>query len=231
MRINTHSLLVFLVYLLLLAGAAWHALAVLQREMRLLAAPMIIGLALLLLGEYLCKLRRLPAAPRGASFIVLRFVGWSSAVIILGFLVELVGVHTGWLFGQYDYRGVLQPELAGVPVAIGFAWLAMLLSSAALTQRFLQAHAAAGAARSAASIAAFMVLFDLFMEPAAVALDYWQWQGGTVPLQNYAAWFVIGFLLAYTGLRLGVLQAEFSNLPRHAYLAQLLYFTVVNLSR
>ncbi|MDZ7265997.1 MAG: carotenoid biosynthesis protein [candidate division KSB1 bacterium] len=226
MKINPHTLRVGLVYFLLLTGAAWHALGVLQRAMRLLAAPMMFALALLLLGEYLCKLRRLQTTTD--RNLVQRFAGWGSAVILAGFLVELVGVHTGRLFGHYHYQGVLQPEFAGVPLVIGFAWLTMLLSSAALAQRFLKAGASPG--RSAAGIAAFMVLFDLFMEPAAMALGYWHWQEGVVPLQNYAAWFGIGCLLAHVGLRLGVLQTEFSSLPRHAYLAQLLYFTIVNLS-
>ena len=36
--------------------------------------------------------------------------------------------------------------------------------------------------------------FDYLMEPVAVRLDYWQWAGGAIPLQNYAAWFAIAAL-------------------------------------
>jgi putative membrane protein len=35
------------------------------------------------------------------------------------------------------------------------------------------------------------------MEPAAIALDYWHWEGGSIPAQNYAAWFLIAALWAF----------------------------------
>ena len=28
-------------------------------------------------------------------------------------------------------------------------------------------------------------------------LDYWQWQNSTIPLQNYAAWFVIALVFGF----------------------------------
>ena len=38
--------------------------------------------------------------------------------------------------------------------------------------------------------------YDFVLEPFATrAKHYWLWQGGTVPLQNYAAWFVISTAL------------------------------------
>jgi putative membrane protein len=41
------------------------------------------------------------------------------------------------------------------------------------------------------------VLFDVVLEPVAMALDYWQWRGDAVPLQNYLAWFVIAFAFSF----------------------------------
>ena len=39
-----------------------------------------------------------------------------------------------------------------------------------------------------------MLVYDLILEITAPVLDLWTWGDGTVPLQNYLAWFVIGFL-------------------------------------
>jgi putative membrane protein len=38
-----------------------------------------------------------------------------------------------------------------------------------------------------------MVLVDIFIEMVAARLDYWHWDGGIIPLQNYIAWLIISF--------------------------------------
>ncbi len=48
--------------------------------------------------------------------------------------IEGLGVKTGKIFGHYYYGAVLSPFLWNVPLAIGFAWLSMLLSSIPLAQ-------------------------------------------------------------------------------------------------
>ncbi|MBE0653483.1 MAG: carotenoid biosynthesis protein, partial [Bacteroidales bacterium] len=35
------------------------------------------------------------------------------------------------------------------------------------------------------------------MEPVAMHLDYWQWEGDIIPFQNYAAWFIISLVFSY----------------------------------
>ena len=46
-----------------------------------------------------------------------------------GIALEYLGVLTGFPFGSYRYTGVLTPELPGsVPLAIGFAWLLVIVS-------------------------------------------------------------------------------------------------------
>jgi putative membrane protein len=42
-----------------------------------------------------------------------------------------------------------------------------------------------------------MTFFDYLMEPAAIKLGYWVWQGSVIPFQNYLAWFVLGLLFAF----------------------------------
>ena len=44
--------------------------------------------------------------------------------------------------------------------------------------------------------ATLAVLFDWLIEPVAVKLGYWQWNGdGSIPLYNYICWVTISVLL------------------------------------
>jgi putative membrane protein len=155
---------------------------------------------------------------------------WSVFVLVGGFCIELAGVKTGAIFGSYLYGKTLQPALWEIPLAIGFAWLGMIISAAAISQRLLPARFARRPFLLATSIALLMVIFDMFMEPAATKLGYWNWRNGVVPWRNYAAWFVCGFLLSYIGLRLGLLMEKSLPLAVHAYVAQLGYFMLVRLA-
>ena len=53
---------------------------------------------------------------------------WIFCILVasVGFLVELAGVHTGVIFGEYWYLHVLGPKLAGVPIMIAVNWLMLL---------------------------------------------------------------------------------------------------------
>jgi putative membrane protein len=157
-------------------------------------------------------------------------VWWSVAVIVSSFLIELAGVKTGVIFGAYEYGKTLQPTIMDVPLAIGFAWLGMIVSSAALSQRLLSSRLAGNPHGMALAIALLMVIFDFFMEPAAMRLGYWSWRDGVVPLQNYLAWFVLGYVFSYIGLRLGLFRQRQPALAMHAYFAQLVYFIMVMLA-
>jgi len=216
--IDRHKIKIIVIYLLLLAGGLWHVFGVLQTTMRLLAAPMIVALALLLFFEY----RR--------NHSNRKFIFWSLLVCLVSFCIEFIGVKTGLVFGAYFYGETLQPTLWNIPIAISFAWLGMIISSAAVSQYFLPDHFAHRPLQLAVIIAAFMVIFDWFMEPAATKLGYWTWHNGDIPLRNFFAWFVFGFILSYIGLRLGLFMKKSSSLAAHAYIAQLGYFVLVSLS-
>ncbi|HQU73089.1 MAG TPA: carotenoid biosynthesis protein [Calditrichia bacterium] len=207
---------VFALYFFLLCGGLWHLLGWFQPLMRWSAGPLMIALGSLIAWQSWQK------SERKNSFLL-----WAGLSAITGFAAEGFGVATGLLFGDYQYGPVLQPQFLEVPLAIGFAWLLMLLSAAALLQHYLPAFAELPPLYQALPIALMMVLFDVVMEPAAILLDYWHWQGGIVPLQNYLAWFAIGFLLAWAGARAGLFRQKLPQLARHAFIAQILYFLMV----
>lgn len=211
-------------YLLLCAGGLWHVLGWFQPLMRALAAPMLFSLAVLL---FLACARRKGVADSS------RWALFSIGVIVSAFFLEWFGVHSGKVFGPYAYGQVLQPQLLGVPVVIGCAWLTMILSSAGVMEWLVRRFGRTGPAlfRSAGGqvilIALLMVFFDWVMEPAAVKLDYWRWLEEEIPLQNYSAWIIFSLLYAAAALRLGLLKGGCPALARHVWLAQIIYFLLI----
>lgn len=151
-------------------------------------------------------------------------------VIILTIIIEGIGVKTGKIFGNYTYGTNLPPYLSGIPMAIGFAWLTMLLSSLPLAERIMVFFNGKKMVYTAGLTASLMTLFDFFMEPAAVQLDYWNWSAAGIPLQNYLAWFVISFFLVLSGKLFSLLPQRASSLGIHSYIAQLSYFLLVSIS-
>jgi hypothetical protein len=115
-----------LLYFILLAGGLWHVLGWFQTVMTLIAGPLLIALNLWLLMEGWIALS---AGERQT------LVWWAGFVGIGGFFVEWLGSRTGLIFGVYRYSQVLQPQIAGVPVAIGFSWIGISLASLAVAQR------------------------------------------------------------------------------------------------
>ncbi len=89
----------------------------------------------------------------------------------LGVALEYVGVLTGVPFGRYTYTGVLIPQLpGGVPLAIGFAWLVIVVSglfTARLMLRISRPHSTSAIAATSAVGAALAVGLDLLLEPVA----------------------------------------------------------------
>lgn len=110
----------------------------------------------------------------------------------VGFLVEVVGVHTGAIFGEYAYGEVLGLKVLEVPLTIGINWLMLSYLCGSVTDRLpvtmiLKVLIAAG----------MMTLLDFVIEPAAVQLGFWQWYGGSIPPQNYLAWYVVSAALFF----------------------------------
>jgi len=120
-------------------------------------------------------------------------------VAVVGFATEALGVATGRIFGVYQYSGRMGPRLLGVPLVIGLNWAVLVHA----VQAWLGPRLATPLAVAAVGATA-MTAFDWVMEPAAVALGFWSWENQTIPLQNYAAWWGLSFLLLFVVERLRI---------------------------
>ena len=115
-------------------------------------------------------------------------------IILFTFLIELIGVKTGYPFGNYYYTGKLVLLIFGVPIAIIFAWYSITINL------FLVCHFIFRNIRSkylpVTLSAIFVVIFDLLLEPFASNINkFWLWNENRIPASNFISWFVIGFLI------------------------------------
>ncbi len=124
---------------------------------------------------------------------------------LFGVFIELVGVQTGLLFGEYSYGSTLGPKIWGTPLIIGLNWAMLVYASASLSNSYL---AKASLWVKAIIGASMMVFLDLWIEPAAVRYDFWSWSAAPLnslivaPWQNYAVWWLAALGLQFVFHRL-----------------------------
>ncbi|QLG44166.1 carotenoid biosynthesis protein [Costertonia aggregata] len=134
-----------------------------------------------------------------------------------GMFAEWLGVNYGVLFGNYEYGSNFGPKLDGVPYLIGTYWALLTYITASILnysslQDWLKILLAA----------ILMVLLDFFMEHSAPIFDFWKFEGGIAPLENYIAWFGLALLFQII-LKAFKIRGE-RLFATHLYLAQLVFF-------
>lgn len=111
------------------------------------------------------------------------------AIGLFGFIIEVIGVKSGLVFGNYAYGEALGYKLQGVPLVISLNW-ALLISAGVLIAGYFSTNK-----YISASIAALVITaIDFVIEQVCVQMDFWKFETGLAGLQNYIAWFVISFL-------------------------------------
>jgi len=119
------------------------------------------------------------------------------ATITTTFVVERIGIRTGVPFGRYEYRPALQPQLAGVPVAVPVAWFSMAVPAREV------AHAALGpkstTSRRIIGGALTLTAWDLFLDPQMTREGYWKWRHRGryrgIPVTNVLGWLATGLVV------------------------------------
>ncbi|WP_298301890.1 carotenoid biosynthesis protein [Hydrotalea sp.] len=155
-----------------------------------------------------------------------------------GMVTEMIGVHTGWLFGHYQYGTIMGPKLAGVPLMIGVYWFVIVFCSGTfmrlLIERLFRPFSILPGffdRRSTRLVIIFdgaiiATCFDLIMEPTAIKLGFWQWDGLIVPVYNYVCWFVISLALLILFQYIAIDKKN--HFAVHLLIIQLLFFLALS---
>jgi uncharacterized membrane protein len=118
---------------------------------------------------------------------------WALIICAVAFAVETLGAWTGFPFGHYRYTDRFGPLLGLVPITIPLAWHVVVTNALFVVRA---ANRYLSRSWEAAAVGLLCAAYDFVLEPFATrAKHYWDWAAGQPPLQNYAAWFVIGALM------------------------------------
>lgn len=124
------------------------------------------------------------------------FRRYVSITLTFAFLIELIGLNTGWPFGTYTYDASLGPQLLGIPLVVPFAWAMMahplLIVARRMTKTFTFLYGGFA-----------LMAWDLFLDPQMVGDGRWKWEvtGSHVPFQpdiplsNMFGWLLAGIAL------------------------------------
>lgn len=152
----------------------------------------------------------------------MRFIWFIVAVTVMTFFTEVAGVLTGFVFGAYDYGRILGLKLLGTPLLIGVLWFVLIYATISTMHRLKWSSSL-----KALIAGLIMVVMDVFIEPVAIALDFWQWEGDAIPLQNYVAWFVISFIIARVAFALNIPTSN--KLAPYVLGAQFAFFVILGI--
>jgi uncharacterized membrane protein len=208
------SLKLGILYVFLFLGGLWNIIGAYEYWMELLSGYVLIVVSLWAIYEHI---------KNTTNKNLIKHIIYFLLVFIATWLIEFVGVQIGFPFGEYSYSGKLKPILFGVPLSIGFAWVASMLASYGfinifgITKRF---HIVINAFLTGF----FMMVFDIVLEPAAIVQNFWSWEDTSVPLANYLSWFIIGSIVAYPGYRYGFLKDKAEPILKHFFFAQMIFF-------
>lgn len=137
------------------------------------------------------------------------WLGWRDAAILwalLGFYalgIETLAIFTGFPYGHFGYSELLGGKLFGVtPWTVFLAWTPLIVGAYAVARSLVENKLLAVSSKPLASVvvialtAVIATIFDLVLDPGAVRLGFWQYEGGGVfygvPWSNFLGWLVSG---------------------------------------
>ena len=147
-------------------------------------------------------------------------------VFLIGYTAEFLGVNYKILFGDYSYGRSLGVKLFEVSLIIGCNWLLLALISQALIKSIFS---------NSWLIIIFssllMVLIDIYIEPVAPLLDFWEFKENIVPFSNYRDWFmvalIIQFILSYRNTQVNMFNWSLGYLIILVLFFSFFYLTIV----
>lgn len=121
-----------------------------------------------------------------------KYISAFFSIAILGYVIELIGINTGLLFGNYSYGNGLGLKLLDVPLIISINWAMLICAGIVTISKFFKNKFII------ISVTALVVTFiDLIIEQVAHKLDFWQFEGGLPGLHNYLGWIGVVYFTSY----------------------------------
>ncbi len=121
-----------------------------------------------------------------------KFIVAFFSIAFCGFIIEIIGVKTGLIFGKYAYGNALGYKLFNVPLIISINWAMLICAGIIVVSRIFANKIIV------LFVAAILVTsIDVLIEQVAPKLDFWQFEGRLPGLQNYLSWIGVAFFSSY----------------------------------
>ena len=161
-------------------------------------------------------------------------------IFLAGFSIEVLGVHTKMIFGNYIYNEGLGIKIFGVPVLIGFSWILVALNNFWIGKHITENKFYQNFFKINHKEVLFFIItgtlgliFDLFMEPIAPLMNYWRFKTGNPPLINYISWFIFSGLLGVLTLRCFIMEEVINiinfRISLNIYFALITFFFLIKI--
>ncbi|WP_339625025.1 carotenoid biosynthesis protein [uncultured Winogradskyella sp.] len=137
----------------------------------------------------------------------------------LGFIAEALGVNFGLIFGTYAYGENLGYKVFGVPLMICVNWTLLVATTADVAKYFVK-----NSVISAMLGAGLMTGLDIILEVSAPRFDFWEFENGIIPIQNYIGWFVTAFI-AHLGYQYFKVETH-KVISWHVLLSIIIFFAI-----
>jgi putative membrane protein len=204
----------FLLIILFVIGILLHWWCYTRKYALILTTPFLLTISTIILHNFINGQNQ----KRQTIFFLI-------SVFIFTFIIEVVGVKTGLIFGDYNYGKTLWLKIGEVPVVIGINWVLLVFGSGTISYNFCDRVGIKSTIVKNIVAGIFLVLIDYFIEPIAMKLDYWQWKSSFVPVRNYIAWFLVSQFVYYSHSYFNVNLKN--RLLKNAYLVMLFYFILL----
>ncbi len=141
-------------------------------------------------------------------------------IYFISFVIEVTGVNTGMIFGEYTYGDTLGFKIFNTPVIIGLNWLLLTYLTSSIVENY-----DIGNLSKIFIASILMVLYDFLLEKVAPILDMWRFNDSTIPINNYVSWLLIAIIF---NTLIKIFRVEISNrLSATIFISQLIFFICI----
>lgn len=151
-----------------------------------------------------------------STILVFTFIALSS------FFLEVAGVNSGVLFGEYQYDVSLGLKLWNTPLIIGLNWVFLVYASQSIISRLTD-----NAYLKIIGGASLMIGYDLILELAAPPMQMWHFKMFYPPVENFVTWFVAA--LFYHTLLVSFNISVDNKSAGALFWIQMLFFAIISI--
>lgn len=152
----------------------------------------------------------------------LKSISIFSFIIIFSFLIEMLGVSSGRIFGNYIYDKGLGIKLMNTPLIIGINWLFLVYASQSIVSNYLK-----NIWYRITLSTCLMIFYDIIMEWVAPSMQMWHFTTPYPPIKNFIAWFFIALVFQ---MLVVAAKIKVDNYPaKMLFWLQMIFFIIIGI--